>query len=388
MALISLRGCGIAFVLFALLAPIHAIAGPVYLTLVFDPATTAGAGVPTIARQFSSGTFSVTSTQSGAGKWHLYALDDISGSLGLAGFSVPVGGGTSGHLNRSTNGSFTNYGDADETVVESSGTAGFSDALVRSGVGANPANPIQGNQLIGSFQGIPGYGITAGNLNNTPNLSAPSDHRTWGGVTSGQWGNYATDPASINGKNWLFLGEGSYSGGGFPSIGSAVAINHYDSSNNGIMHLAPVPSSSIQVLGGCLECFPPIVQDVFVDNVNASNPGLVSRTLNDLNFSFPPATWSNFAFDSYVPAVGASGTGPATPATFNTSSHLFSWNTVGSPLGTYKWFVTASNSYGSDQGSITVRITAVPEPASLLLVSLATFAGCLFSSRRSAARRK
>jgi len=212
---------------------VTANAGQMYVVGVLDPTTTAGAGIAPINRANSTGTFTVTSSLSGAGRWHLYALDDVTGSFGLAGFSVPVGGTATGHLNRSTTATFAGYDDADETLSNQSGAAGFSDALVRSGVGSNPANPIQGSQAIGSQFDIPGMGQTAGNLNSTPNLIAPGDHRTWGAVTSGQWGNYATSPtiaqltlklgtvpalqgaitAMNAGKKWVLLGEGLYTAG-------------------------------------------------------------------------------------------------------------------------------------------------------------------------------
>jgi hypothetical protein len=238
-----------------------------YVVGVLDPTTTAGAGVASIPRTSSTGSFTVTSSLSGPGKWHLYALDDVTGSFGLAGFSVPVGGTATGHLNRSPNSSFTNYGDADETVVESSGSAGYSDGLVRSGVGANPANPIQGNQVIGSANDIPGLGQTTGNFNLTPNLAAPTDHRTWGGVTSGQWGSYATSPTiaqltgslgttpalqgAINamnaGKKWVLLGEGSYTPGTDMknALGPLTAINYYNSNVGGQLGFLPLAGSSI-----------------------------------------------------------------------------------------------------------------------------------------------
>src|SRR6478609_6365972 len=106
----------------ALVLAATANAGQMYVVLVTNPPTTAGAGIPTIARQFSSGSFSVSSTLSGNGKWHLYALDDVTGSFGLAGFSVPVGGTATGHLNRSPNATYTNYGDPDETHDQQSGS--------------------------------------------------------------------------------------------------------------------------------------------------------------------------------------------------------------------------------------------------------------------------
>jgi hypothetical protein len=245
-----------------------AMAGQMYVVIVPDPTTTAGAGIATIPRANSTGSFSVTSTLSGPLKWHLYALDDVTGSFGLAGFSIPVNGTATGHLNRSPNATYTNYGDADETVVESSGSTGYSDALVRSGVGVNPVNPIQGNQVIGSPNDIAGIGQSTGNFNTTPALAAPTDHRTWGGVTSGQWGNYATSPtiaqltqnlgttpalqgaidAMNAGKKWVFLGEGSYTDlNAFKAsgLGSATAINYYNSNAGGQLGFLPLSSQFI-----------------------------------------------------------------------------------------------------------------------------------------------
>ena len=117
---------------------------------------------------------------------------------------------------------------------------------------------------------------------------------------------------------------------------------------------------------------PPQFTDVHIDNLNVIKPGSIRRTLSIL----PYGHISDFRFDSYVPESGASGSGPAKPATLDFSQSeynwTFNWNGAGSPLGTYKWLVTATNAYGVDGGSITVRIT--PEPASLSLLGLALLA--------------
>jgi PEP-CTERM motif len=243
-------------------------AGQMYVVAVIDPTTTAGAGIAGIARANSSGTFTVTSTASGVGKWQLYALDDVTGSFGLAGFSIPIGGTATGHLNRSPTATFAGYNDADETDSNQSGAGGYSDSLVRSGVGSNPANPIQGSQAIGSQFDIPGMGQTASNLNLTPNLIAPGDHRTWGAVTSGQWGNYASSPtiaqlagqlgnvpalqgaidAMNAGKKWVFLGEGSYTDAAAfkqSALGPLTAINYYNTNAGGQLGFLPLAGSSI-----------------------------------------------------------------------------------------------------------------------------------------------
>lgn len=127
----------------------------------------------------------------------------------------------------------------------------------------------------------------------------------------------------------------------------------------------------------CLGCVPPQIVDATINNVNANNPGFVEHTVQ---FNGIAGTLGNFAFDSFVPPLGGSGTGPATPATLNTSTRKFNWNTIGSPLGTYKWTFTATNNFGFDNGSITVNIT-VPEPATCSLLAL-SLAGCLALIRR------
>src|SRR5262249_4888690 len=127
--------------------------------------------------------------------------------------------------------------------------------------------------------------------------------------------------------------------------------------------------------------FPAVtVVDATINNVNANDPGSLTHTFQYVqDVSSGPPTWSDFAFNSYVPDAGASGTGPAIPATFDPSLHKFSWTTIGSPRGVYTWRVTATvpelpgySTVYSDVGFLHVHITQVPEPASLLLVGLAT----------------
>jgi len=49
----------------------------------------------------------------------------------------------------------------------------------------------------------------------------------------------------------------------------------------------------------------------------------------------------------------------------------FSWDTKGALRGLYEWGITGSNTAGSDPGTISVRVTQVPEPATLSLFGLA-----------------
>jgi hypothetical protein len=132
-----------------------------------------------------------------------------------------------------------------------------------------------------------------------------------------------------------------------------------------------------QTIPLCLSCVS--VEDVFYDNVVANNPGLLTHTFPSF-LSSPP--WFGFLFDSYHPAPGASGSGPLIPATFNPTTHNFSWNTTGSPLGDYVWQVKASGFDNTDTGYIHVRITAVPEPATFTLIGFAAIGALVLRRHR------
>jgi hypothetical protein len=192
-------------------------AGTVYTYLVLDPATTAGAGVAPVAGGGSN--MIVNSSRSGAGSFHLYAVDDADGSAGLRSFFVKinpaVGGTVAGLLNRSPTGNFDTeptYGDGSPSPV------GFdfsrSTTPLMSGV-QSPSNSVQ----------ISGFGITAGNFQAA--TSAGSYQST---PTSGQWGTYADAKTSGqlgNGhiRNAVLLGEGTYTGGA-PSIDTTTLFEN------------------------------------------------------------------------------------------------------------------------------------------------------------------
>jgi hypothetical protein len=172
-------------------------AGPVSLYLIVDPATTAFAGVPAVAGQ------STTSTRSGAGTFQVYAVDEATGSFGLAQVQAALSGGVLQINNRNTQ---TNYDTADDSGFK----AGLT--LLRSATNANPI--FASAELPASqpyFQG--NLGITAGNYNGIPGATAFS------GTTNGQWGNYSggfgvTQGPTTSGnlRNALFVGEGTWTG--------------------------------------------------------------------------------------------------------------------------------------------------------------------------------
>ncbi len=121
----------------------------------------------------------------------------------------------------------------------------------------------------------------------------------------------------------------------------------------------------------CLDCEPHPYAST-IDDVIANDPGMVMAMFSAVN---PADAWHDFMFQSYTPGFGGSGSGPAAPATFDPDTQKFSWTTIGSAPGTYVWQVSATNFYGTDSGSITVRIVAVPEPATRSLLSLVVIGG-------------
>jgi hypothetical protein len=76
----------------------------------------------------------------------------------------------------------------------------------------------------------------------------------------------------------------------------------------------------------------------------------------------PAPAWNT----TLVPIAG--NPTPATPPSLNAAG-LFTWNSAGSPYGSYAWDVTASNASGSDTGRLSINII-VPEPATISLVGL------------------
>jgi hypothetical protein len=175
-------------------------AGAMHLYLKVDPATTAGAGIP------AAGGFNITSTRSGAGTWHLYAVDDVDGSFGIAQVKAQMVGAT--HIsNRNT-----------QTLYDTASDVGFKAGLtlLRSASGNVPggANPITASMELPGTQPatVGGLGITAGNY-----ADAIADEIGFSGTVNGQWGNYATSTAGVvqatgHTRAPLFIAEGAYAG--------------------------------------------------------------------------------------------------------------------------------------------------------------------------------
>jgi len=176
--------------------------GQMYTWLVVDPPTTAGAGIP------AAGGLSITSTKSGAGSFHLYAVDDVAGSFGLVSYSVKLTGTLTSINNRSP---LTLWDDEDLNSY----FAGFN--FFRTSTGANPVSGDMGPISGGAFPPKPligGLGQTSSNFA----AKMPPDFYEFSIVTSGQWGSYA-DPntqgtvlSTGHSRSALFLAEGTYTG--------------------------------------------------------------------------------------------------------------------------------------------------------------------------------
>src|SRR3954466_9618918 len=80
----TLAACAAVISIASLASIAHA--GPMFVYLVVDPTTTAGAGVPKVNG------LGVTSSRSGPGTWHLYALDDSTADFGIRNYNISLTG--------------------------------------------------------------------------------------------------------------------------------------------------------------------------------------------------------------------------------------------------------------------------------------------------------
>jgi hypothetical protein len=352
----ALAGC------LALVVTSSAVAGPVFLNLVVNPGTTAGGGN--------------TSSRSGAGTWHLYALDTVDGSLGIHSYGVTLTNITQ-VLNRSP---LTGWDDADPD--NGPYQAGFSAARTANDttppVGA-ASNPVGGSQHLPGNQPIyiAGFGREASTW--AAELPVGSTVNPVGQIGA-SWGTNATAPSA---HPWLFLAEGNWLGGANPLPGFGTSnVVLYQTIDNENQTRTFVPSGSYQIQFNQLppaDNTPPTIVDYVEPNpIHASIPGSYSHqmTVIDPDAGDPPGshTWSGLALQSYTPAFGGANP-PNTPppnAASLSGSGLFSWNTVGAARGTYVWTMAASDGDASDpSGTITLNVTQVPEPATFALVGLA-----------------
>jgi hypothetical protein len=215
-------------------------AGPVYIYLLIDPPTTAGAGVP------ASNGLRVTSTRSGAGTFQLYAIDDVTGSFGIKTYSIQLNGTITSLVNRSPN---AIWNDLDELGPY---PEGFSD--LRSAV-ASTGTVMATQGLVNSVY-IEGFGISPGDFIAANPQAAPGSTFV---TSSGQWGNYSsafsyyTNVITSSGhhRNAVFLAEGNYSGPP-PTVNLSTPVNQGGTfvayfTQHGSGASAPAPSYSSDV---------------------------------------------------------------------------------------------------------------------------------------------
>jgi len=205
---------GLAALLFASGANAATILG-----LVVDPATTAGANS--------------NSTRSGAGTWHLYAVDNDT-NFGISSFDATlttVGGTFTNSSNRSP---ATNYDDGNGNAIPTGfnllrQTLGNGTASVEL-TGAQPTPPSadsSANKGVDYFP-IDGLGQTAsGFAAKYPNtILGPTTGLAWGGYTDeGLTRTAAVNAAGTN--KWVFLGEGTYTGTLQAPVGSVTVYNNF-----------------------------------------------------------------------------------------------------------------------------------------------------------------
>jgi hypothetical protein len=302
----------------------------VILGLLNGPPTTAGVAL---------------STRSGPNTWHLYAIEDAASSdLGIGSYNIVIPGATAIN-HRSPNG----------TAVDGNGDVqnwGFT--LLRSGTNVNPI--VASLPLMGTTPFvITGFGREASNA--TAKITAIDPNATSITANSGaNWGSYAgaNPPYPFSalknfeqsvGHKWMFIAEG--------------AGNIKPSEISGTFTVLSNPQGA-QLAGTfnlllnffCEQCGPPVVADKVFNDVNASDPGSVAYTFTPGFYG--ANSWSGLTF--------VSGPTPTVPATFDAATQQFNWTTIGSPIGSYKWSVQATNGYGSDTGFVTVNIT-VPNRA-------------------------
>jgi hypothetical protein len=310
--------------------------------------TTAFSGIPAVHG------FSGLSNRSGAGTWHLYAIDDIDNSFGISSYFVKLNPGPGGSIpaisNRSPN---TVWFDIDGDNF----SAGF--ASLRSVSNANPITGAQGLSDSNTPR-IGGFGISASDFQ-----LKVTGAESFAATTNGQWGKYAdfgggTIPGFAHGHNPLFLAEGTYTGSPptvdltTPAASGGTSVQYWTDANltsfASATQLAPYHACSCGIT----------IFDGNITNVNANNPGFVNYTftvIQDLPSTpnFVPMTWDIIS-QGY----------PAQPATIDSATSTFHWNTINAPPGTYTWSVRASAEGYSGAGYL--HVTIIPEPTTLALV--------------------
>jgi len=159
-------------VLLSLVAPANA--GPLYVFAVMNPTVTAGNGVAAVNGM------TVTSTRSGPGTFHLYAVDDVIGRFGIDRYRVTLSGATAID-HRSPRGLYTN-------VQNSAQQVGYSDPR-----SITNTNPVAAEQTFNATK------ISTGReTGNFPDVVLDEKNAV-SQISSGQWGTYGDGVYSADG---------------------------------------------------------------------------------------------------------------------------------------------------------------------------------------------
>jgi hypothetical protein len=189
----------------------------VIFNVLINPPSTAGGGA--------------TSTRSGLGSWHLYAIDDNADDFGISLYSVTM-----------VNATAINHRSPVTNINDSNGdpqTAGFT--LLRSATNANPIHAAQNFPDQTPFL-IKGFGQTTGNF---CDVAGGACVAVIGPTTSTSWGTY-TNVSPYNGKHWLFIAEGLFNPPGpLPAIAAAtVTVYNADFSSKFSPSIVPEPCAT------------------------------------------------------------------------------------------------------------------------------------------------
>lgn len=168
--------------------------------LVIDPTATAGSSPD------------VNSIYSGPGTWHLFAVDDNADDFGISTYNVHLSGAT---VFRHTS-PLGSIQDGDGNVQQ----AGFN--ILRTTPGQYADDSIHASQPLPDQSPFlfTGLGQETGNLAAKVAAAQPGS-TLLKGATSPSWGTY-NSIAPFEGKNWLFLAEGTYDAGVLPTISEAA----------------------------------------------------------------------------------------------------------------------------------------------------------------------